>query len=192
MDRSWINSRLFSKPHLDGVNEFMTFVLDRFDEDAEILCPCRKCLNRISGHKGQMEDHLYIYGVASTYTRWIHYGERFEAEVNESVVHLNEQIELNEDVGMNEQEEDDHDDRLPDMVKELFNAEDEGQKKKSMFATILEKMKKDLYPGAAYTRFSFVVKLLHIKSFYRISNVAFDAILTLLSSAFPDCSIPAL
>ena len=36
-----------------------------------------------------------------------------------------------------------------------------------------------------------MVKLLHIKSFYRISNVAFTALLMLLSSAFPDCSIPA-
>ena len=55
---------------------------------------------------------------------------------------------------------------------------------------ILEEMKKELYPGAAYSRFSFVVKLLHIKSFYRISNVAFTAILKLLSSAFSDCSLP--
>jgi hypothetical protein len=50
-----------------------------------------------------------------------------------------------------------------------------------MFAAVLEEMKKDLYPGPAYSRFSFVVKLLRIKSFYRISNVAFTAILKLLS-----------
>jgi len=36
-----------------------------------------------------------------------------------------------------------------------------------------------------------VVKLLHIKSFYRISNVAFNAFLKLLSVQFPKCSIPA-
>ncbi|RLN25597.1 uncharacterized protein C2845_PM07G09770 [Panicum miliaceum] len=60
-----------------------------------------------------------------------------------------------------------------------------------MFAKILEEMKNELYPGAAYSRFSFVVKLLHIKSFYRISNVGFTAILKLLSSAFPHCSLPA-
>jgi hypothetical protein len=39
-------------------------------------------------------------------------------------------------------------------------------------------------------RFSFIVKLLHIKSFYKISNVAFNAILKLLSSTFPNCSLP--
>ena len=45
MDRSWINSRLFSKPHLDGVDEFMKFVSERSEENEEILCPCRRCLN---------------------------------------------------------------------------------------------------------------------------------------------------
>ncbi|WVZ50754.1 hypothetical protein U9M48_001979 [Paspalum notatum var. saurae] len=77
------------------------------------------------------------------------------------------------------------------MVKELFNPEDEASATKSMFAALLEEMKHELYPGATYTRFSFVVKLLHIKSFYRISNIAFNAILKLISSAFPKCSILA-
>ncbi|WVZ51731.1 hypothetical protein U9M48_002846, partial [Paspalum notatum var. saurae] len=80
MDRSWINTRLFGKAHLDGVNEFMKFVSERFGEDAEILCPCRRCLNRIRTHKGQAEDHLYIYGMASTYSRWIYHGESLDAE----------------------------------------------------------------------------------------------------------------
>lgn len=33
-----------------------------------------------------------------------------------------------------------------------------------------------------------MVKLLHMKSLYRISNYAFTAILKLLSEAFPDCN----
>jgi hypothetical protein len=59
-----------------------------------------------------------------------------------------------------------------------------------MFATILEEMKQQLYLGSASTRFSFIVKLLHIKSFYKISNVVFNAILKLLSLTFPNCSLP--
>ncbi|WVZ49373.1 hypothetical protein U9M48_000740, partial [Paspalum notatum var. saurae] len=191
MDRSWINTRLFGKAHLDGVNEFMKFVSERFGEDAEILCPCRRCLNRIRTHKGQVEDHLYIYGMASTYSRWIYHGESLDAESNENTSHQDEHTGFSEETVMNGDEEYDPNDRIPDMVQELYVAEDEGQAKKSMFAILLEQMKQELYPGAAYTRFSFVVKLLHIKSFYRISNVAFTALLKLLSSAFPDCSIPA-
>ena len=35
-----------------------------------------------------------------------------------------------------------------------------------------------------------MVRLLHIKSFYRISNMAFDALLNLLSAALPKCDLP--
>lgn len=45
MDISWVNTRLFSKAHLDGVTEFMSFVSANLGDSQEILCPCRKCLN---------------------------------------------------------------------------------------------------------------------------------------------------
>ncbi|WVZ83966.1 hypothetical protein U9M48_031052 [Paspalum notatum var. saurae] len=192
MDKSWINSRPFGKAHLDGVSEFMKLVSEKFDEDAQILCPCRRCLNRVRCHKGQVEDHLLLHGMASTYTNWIYHGEGSEPEINEVAANEDEEIGFNEDVGLNQGgEEDPDDDRLPDMVHELFNAEDEGPAKKAMFVVLLEEMKKELGPGSPYTRFAFVVRLLHIKSFYRINNVAFKAIVTLLSSAFPECSIPS-
>jgi hypothetical protein len=66
MDKSWINATLFSKPHLEGVSEFMKLVIERFNANEEILCPRRKCLNRLSGHRGQVEDHLCLHGMAST------------------------------------------------------------------------------------------------------------------------------
>ncbi|RLM69068.1 uncharacterized protein C2845_PM17G05100 [Panicum miliaceum] len=196
MDRGWINSRLFSKAHQDGVSEFMKFVSERFGDDEEILCPCRQCLNHCYGHRGLVQDHLYMHGMCSTYDKWIHHGEQSDGEINDNAGNLNEPIGFNEDVGMDVEEEgpnDDDDDRIRDMVKELYTAEqqDGGDGRESMFAKILEEMKNELYPGAAYSRFSFVVKLLHIKSFYRISNVGFTAILKLLSSAFPHCSLPA-
>jgi len=105
--------------------------------------------------------------------------------------HVDEHTSINEDFSMNVDEEDDPDDGLQGMVRGLYSAEEEGKEKTSMFAILLEEMKQELYPGGICTRFSFVVKLLHIKSFYRISNVAFTALLKLLSSAFPNCSIPA-
>jgi hypothetical protein len=132
-----------------------------------------------------------MYGMGSTYTRWIDHGEPLEAMLHENEDHVDEQTSLNEDFGMNVDEEDDPDDGIRDMVEELYTAEDEGKGKKSMFAIILEEMKQELHPGGQSTRFSFVVKLLHIKSFYRISNAAFTALMKLLSSEFPNCSIPA-
>jgi len=129
--------------------------------------------------------------MASTYTKWIHHGEPLECTSVENPRHQDEQIGFNENVAMNEDEEGDPNDGIPDMVKELFDFEDESRGRRSMFRILLEEMNKDLYPGSAYSRFSFVVKLLHIKSFYRISHVAFDGFLKLLASAFPNCSIPA-
>ena len=35
-----------------------------------------------------------------------------------------------------------------------------------------------------------MMRLLHIKSFYRISNTAFDALLNLLSASLPECDLP--
>jgi len=90
MDRSWINSRLFSKPHLDGVDEFMKFVSERCEENEEILCPCRKCLNQVHRHKGVVEDHLYINGMSSTYNRWILHGEPPDGRINENADRMDE------------------------------------------------------------------------------------------------------
>ena len=176
---------------MNGVNEFMTVVSERFNDDEEMVCPCRKCLNRVRKPKGQVQDHLYIYGMATTYTRWIHHGEPLEVVPHEIDDHVDEHTSLNEDFGMNVDEEDDPDDGIRGMVEELYTAEEEGKGKKSMFAILMEEMKQQLSPGGPCTRFSFVVKLLHIKSFYRISNGGFTVILKLLSSSFPNWSIPA-
>jgi len=105
--------------------------------------------------------------------------------------HVDEHTSVNEDFAMNVDEEDDPDDGIHAIVEELYTAEEEGNGKKSIFAILLEEMKQELHPGGPCTRFSFVVKLLHIKSFYRMSNGCFTAILKLLSSSFPNCSIPA-
>ncbi|KAL6639454.1 hypothetical protein ACP70R_023184 [Stipagrostis hirtigluma subsp. patula] len=118
MDKSWIRCRLFSKPYLDGVNDFMKFVSERFGENEKIHGPCRRCLNQIYGHKRVLEDHLYIHGISSTYDRWIYYGEPLDAGMNENAVQLDEHVGLNEDVHLNKDEED-PEDTFPDMVQEL-------------------------------------------------------------------------
>ncbi|WVZ83937.1 hypothetical protein U9M48_031031, partial [Paspalum notatum var. saurae] len=175
-----IHARLFSEAHLDGVSEFMKFVAERYDENTEIRCPCRKCLNRVHQHEGLVEDHLYIHGMASTYNKWIHYGEQLESTIIQNPEHPDEQIGFNDDVAVDEYEEDGPNDRIPDMVRELFDLEDESKGRKSMFSILLEEMKQELYPDTL---------MQHIQDFF--FNAAFNALLTLLASAFPDCSIPA-
>lgn len=139
----------------------MNFVSANLDDSQEILCPCRKCLNRLHQHKGEVETHLYIYGMTSTYTNWIHHGEALDDKIGCSVE--TGDIGCNVETEMNEPKDDPDDDRIHEMVHELYTAEDHEPATKSKFATILEEMKQQLHPNGPYTRFSFVVKLLHIK-----------------------------
>ena len=51
----------------------------------------------------------------------------------------------------------------------------------------MREAKHQLYPGCTkFSTFSFVVKLLHMKSIYRISNSTFSAVMKLLAEAFPE------
>ena len=77
MDRRWITTRVrrLSTEHTNGVRDFMQFVRLSFADDAYVLCPCRGCLNRETQCLERVEAHLLLYGMASTYDRWIHHGE---------------------------------------------------------------------------------------------------------------------
>ena len=59
------------------------------------------------------------------------------------------------------------------------------------FTRVLKDLKRMLCPGSSHSRFSFLVRMLRIKSRYRINNTTFNAILKLLSSAFPDSKLPS-
>ncbi|XP_021301271.1 uncharacterized protein LOC110429536 [Sorghum bicolor] len=57
----------------------------------------------------------------------------------------------------------------------------------SRFKVLIEEAKRDLYPGCTnFSRLTFVIKLLHVKSYYRITNSAFSVFLKILSEAFPE------
>jgi len=51
---------------------------------------------------------------------------------------------------------------------------------------LIEDAKRELYHGCMnFSRFTFVIKMLHVKLYYRITNSAFSTILKILSEAFP-------
>ena len=57
----------------------------------------------------------------------------------------------------------------------------------SVFAALMEEAKHELYPGySQFSKFSFVIKFLHLKSYYRISNSAFTAQMKVWCKAFPE------
>ena len=178
MDRRWVHGRLFSDEYLKGVEEFMKFVRGKFSEDEEILCPCSICLNQMYRHQTMVQRHLLMNGMQSSYTKWIHHGEELDVDVVE--------MHVTDDGAGHDGDIDAV--RFEELLEGLQTAAvEEGGIADDLFLTnLMAEAKRELYPGCTkFSKFSFVVKLLHMKSFYRISNTAFSAILKLLGKAFP-------
>ena len=83
MDRSWVFGKQFTTAYVKAVEEFMKFVSKRYPEDTYICCPCTNCLNHEMQPQIELENHIHIYGMSATYTRWIHHGESADAVVAE-------------------------------------------------------------------------------------------------------------
>ncbi|XP_044421144.1 uncharacterized protein [Triticum aestivum] len=190
MDRSWIRGTLFSREYVNGVKEFMNLIQAKFSEGEEILCPCRECLNRKYWHQAVVNKHILTHGRESTYTRWIYHGEDFNANVIEHLVDVHDSEDGNNGA-----------DRFEEMFGDLCTAVQQDQKKtenedgnnganpsntESFLKNVRKEAKRHLYHGCTkFSRFSFVVNLLHLKSCHRITNSAFTDILKLLAEAFP-------
>jgi len=162
----------------------MNFIKERFNETEQILCPCTNCLNHKYLHQNDVERHLLLNGMSSTYTRWINHGEGSDVHVLEEPVP--------EDGNDNSLEERVHDDGLDAMLRDLVNSEhvnDDGHPSNdatSRFKHLIEEAKRELYLGCKnFSRLTFVIKLLHVKSYCRITNSAFSMILEMLLDAFP-------
>jgi hypothetical protein len=204
-DRTWITKgvRRLSDEHLKGVEEFMLHVRTVFAEGVHIFCPCKHCMNRKQLPQGRVEDHLLLNGMASTYDRWIHHGEPLHvvpehaepehAEPDAQGHHGDDaSFDFIEDVLQDGMEKEDgfEDDRIPDLLRDLYMSEDLEDGQRSLFADVIEEAKRAAVEGGKFSRFTFTVKLLHVKSFYRISNAAFNAILHILNLQFPNSSVP--
>jgi hypothetical protein len=74
---------LYSTPKL-------SYVLGHY---TRVLCPCWQCLNRETEPLGKVEDHPLLYGMASTYDRWIHHGEPLHAEHGPEAHHAEHGLE---------------------------------------------------------------------------------------------------
>lgn len=148
-----------------------------------------------------------MHGMDSSYTRWIHHGESFNADAIEHPVAVHD----NDDgfIHGGHVREDDGPGHLEEMLEDLQataeqerlerqdvenqdgdgDGDAEPHDKDSFLKVVMKEAKRQLYPGCTkFSRFSFVVMLVHMKSLYRISNSAFSAILKLLAEALPDCN----
>ena len=94
---------------------------------------------------------------------------------------------------MEEEEQEDHNDNIlpdfDDLVQNLLTSEERARRVLE-FKRVLDELKQSISSGSTFSRFSFLVRLLYIKSHYWVSNNYFDALLALLLDAFPRSNVP--
>jgi len=91
-----------------------------------------------------------------------------------------------------EEQEDRDDNILPyfdDLVQNLLTSEERAGRVPK-FERVLDELKQSVSSGSTFSRFSFLFRLLYIKSHYRVSNNYFDELLALLLDAFPRSNVP--
>jgi hypothetical protein len=105
--------------------------------------------------------------MSPTYTTWIHHGEEGGGTyiIEPSDVHGSHHDGWIAEV---EEQEDDNDNILPDfddLVKNVMSSKEwDGRVPK--FKRVLDDLKQSVSSGSSFSRFSFLVRLLYIKSHY--------------------------
>ncbi|KAF5442108.1 hypothetical protein F2P56_036942 [Juglans regia] len=145
----------------------------------------------------EVESHLYIKGINPNYTHWIFHGEEdtrsFNADDEDSerdgadeyiddMVHMLDDIRSGTFVDVPQ----DHTDPLPS-----GGSIPDDPSSSSSFDQLLEDARRPLLPGCTkFSKLSFIVKLLHIKTLGGWSIKSFEMLLNLLRAAFPDVELP--
>jgi hypothetical protein len=137
----------------------------------------------------EVHDHLLIFGMSATYTRWTDHGESEDTVVIENLEQEGEGSDHDFRIHVDVADDDyDEDYGVPEMIGDLYAAA-EADGEQPRFAKVLEDAKKSLSPSI-HSKFSFLVRMLYIKSRYRIGNTSFSTIMKLLSSGYPQSELP--
>ncbi|RYR50922.1 hypothetical protein Ahy_A06g025950 [Arachis hypogaea] len=204
IDKSWISKSRVGAEYRDGLTRFLDFAFANASSDGMIRCPCPKCGFRLLQNREDAFDHLVINPFPSTYTFWIHHGERREVEPSsdgqedQSEQHFNApMLDMVHDAfnfpGLPGPEEDSENEPDGDAMDELPNLYNEPSRETRNFHDLLEDGKQELYPGCSkFSKLSFLVRLYHIKSMCGVSDKAFGMILELLADAFEHARIPSI
>ncbi|XP_020245205.1 uncharacterized protein LOC109823335 [Asparagus officinalis] len=204
-DKSWIDiprSERFRDQHYrDGCEAFMKYaeMNPKNLSNGAMYCPCYRCKNMKLKNKDEIRSHLANSGFYEEYKYWSYHGEgRTEDEVPD--VHVDTShgvriddtdINLQSDIRPDHTEYDINNDNEDDIIVDVQDAHAPEDLDRIM--KLLEDSEKDLYKGCTeYSRFSFMLELLHIKSLSGMENTHFEMLLDLLRKVVPggERSIP--
>ncbi|KAL3616094.1 hypothetical protein CASFOL_040388 [Castilleja foliolosa] len=189
MDKSWMHERRFSKEYVNGVDDFIQFVESHMGKECDVRCPCTRCLNLIIKDQISVKQHIMINGIDPGYDTWFYHGE----STSHSVVGDDQ----TDQEPTYDREEEDEDDGVNDILFNLHeqytqsdtngvdNTNDGGVP--AYLEDLIRGARTELYPGCKkISRTSFIIQLLHLKVYNKLSNKTVDMILQLMKSSFPD------
>ena len=61
---------------------------------SDVLCPCSSCINSVTRPQSTVQNHLHLYGMSVTYTRWVHHGEAVNVNVIDYVEATDHHLDL--------------------------------------------------------------------------------------------------
>jgi hypothetical protein len=164
MDRRWITEETkFTGPYMQGVRDFMKFVRQHVKEEESILCPCTRCHNVIRHDQNEVLAHLNCNGTCQSYTRWAYHGEALSEDESRSGDYG--LYESDGEEGFEDVNDINYDDDASTMLDDLGKSGKNSGSIPNLYANLLEQAKRELHEGCnAYTRLSFVIRLLYIES----------------------------
>lgn len=184
----------FCREYVEGVKEFMRVAAQYVGSGNRVRCPCKRCNNCCVRQLSDVKRHLLLFGILENYNPWVHHGERFQF-VDHSLTAVHSQ-----DLHTFEDRCQERYNDIPEMLEDLHrgtlgqssaettaheNASDNDGEVERL-ARLLNDANCELYPGCSkYSKLSFLLKMVHIKSLTNSSNKAFDMNLELFKDTLP-------
>lgn len=154
---------------------------DEIDDEIEILCLCRECMNTGSLPVHKVRIHLYVSGINRNYKNWIWHGEEVTANSRSCTSHDDFQYAHGDDEDEMELPEDAA--AAIDMVQA---AHEEFTGDPDSFQKLIEDAEKPLYPScSSHTKVSTLIRLFNIKEKGGWSDKSFTELLREVKSMLP-------
>ncbi|XP_021845823.2 uncharacterized protein [Spinacia oleracea] len=199
-DRSWMNHNGIQDRRKTayklGVDDFLQFAFKEISNETPLKCPCLKCRLLLAQNRKDMQCHLLVYGIDSSYNLWVSHGENDEQYDNSDEA----DTEGTEEVEETEMPFDDMAPLISDaknawnstssVLDDNDNTTDYGSsggnnEYPKELMTLVEDMEAELYPGCTtYKRLEFIISLLHNKVSNKWTDKSFTMLLKSLHRAF--------
>ncbi|KAL3654668.1 hypothetical protein CASFOL_001403 [Castilleja foliolosa] len=187
-----MNAPKHSEAYLEGVNGFMLFVETHMGKNCDIRCPCKCCLNLLINNQKTVKAHIRLHGIDPHYVTWFNHGEHAINDCNTHSSFRDESDEEQSHENWAEDEDDGVDDMLVD-IREQYNQGTDGADNinnggvPKYLEDLMMGARTELYPGCKkISRTSFIIQLLYLKVYNKLSNKTVDMFLQLMKTSFPD------